>query len=85
MEVDEHAKIITIRDELHLRYDRLFNTAGLNADKVARKLGLNHNYVLIPFKGIYWELSKKVISKLELIFIQCQTLIYLFGDTLYAN
>lgn len=39
-------------------YGHLFNTAGLYADKVSKACGLKENYVMIPFKGIYYELKK---------------------------
>lgn len=40
-----------------LSYHRLFNCAGAHADTVARFFGLAQDYVLIPFKGIYWKLK----------------------------
>lgn len=33
--------------------DTLINCAGLYADKVAKSFGIGHEYVLLPFKGIY--------------------------------
>ena len=35
----------------------LINCAGAYADTVAKTFGLAKEYVLIPFKGIYWKLS----------------------------
>lgn len=40
-----------------LSYGHLFNTAGLYADKVAKSCGLNEKYMIIPFKGMYYELK----------------------------
>ncbi|MFT5170350.1 MAG: L-2-hydroxyglutarate oxidase [Candidatus Marinamargulisbacteria bacterium] len=37
----------------HLSFGHLINAAGLYADKIARQCGAGHDYVLIPFKGIY--------------------------------
>lgn len=35
----------------------LFNCAGAYADKIANSWGLALDYVLVPFKGMYWKLS----------------------------
>jgi len=37
----------------------LVNCAGAYADKLARAFGLAEDYALVPFKGIYWKLSKE--------------------------
>ncbi|MBI6545439.1 MAG: L-2-hydroxyglutarate oxidase [Cyanobacteria bacterium NC_groundwater_1444_Ag_S-0.65um_54_12] len=39
-------------------YGRLFNTAGLHADRVARAFGIGRQYTILPFKGIYYRLSE---------------------------
>ena len=39
-------------------FGHLFNCAGVQADKVAKKFGLSDNKIILPFKGIYWELKK---------------------------
>jgi len=39
--------------------DKLINTAGLYADKIARDFGYSGNYTIIPFKGIYLKYTKK--------------------------
>ena len=41
-----------------LHYDHLFNCAGLQADRVARPFGVGHQFTLLPFKGLYWQLKK---------------------------
>jgi len=38
-------------------YGFLFNCAGANADRIARYFGIGGDYALLPFKGIYYELS----------------------------
>ena len=48
-------KIITDKS---YSYDYLFNCAGLNSDSIAKNFGLSKNKFILPFKGIYWELSK---------------------------
>jgi (S)-2-hydroxyglutarate dehydrogenase len=39
--------------------NKLINTAGLYADKIARDFGYSGNYTIIPFKGIYLKYTKK--------------------------
>ena len=38
-------------------YGHLVNCAGAYADKVAKKCGVGHDYHILPFKGIYYQLS----------------------------
>lgn len=38
-------------------YGYLINTAGLYADRIARQFGLSSQYGMLPFKGLYCELS----------------------------
>lgn len=40
-----------------LAYGHLFNTAGLQADRVARSFGVGEGRTLLPFKGLYWQLA----------------------------
>ena len=40
-----------------ISYGHLFNTAGLYADKVAKSCGLDEKFMMIPFKGMYYELN----------------------------
>jgi len=37
-------------------YGHVFNCAGANADRIARKFGLGRDYTLLPFKGLYYTL-----------------------------
>ncbi len=37
-------------------YGHVFNCAGANADRIARKFGLGFDYTLMPFKGLYYKL-----------------------------
>ena len=39
-----------------LTYGHLFNSTGLQADRVARAFGVAENCTLLPFKGLYWQL-----------------------------
>lgn len=48
-----------------IAYGYLINCAGAFADTVARQFGLAHDYVLVPFKGIYWKLSAQANPKVR--------------------
>ena len=39
-------------------YGHLFNCAGLQADRIAKKFSLAKDLTILPFKGIYWALKK---------------------------
>ena len=51
------------RGQLHLgdgetiSYGHLINSAGLHADRLAYPFGVGHEYMLLPFKGLYWQLK----------------------------
>ena len=38
-------------------YGHLINCAGLQADRVAHPFGVGHDYTLLPFRGLYWQLK----------------------------
>ena len=38
-------------------YGHLFNCAGLQADRIAKKFNLSKDLSILPFKGIYWALK----------------------------
>ncbi len=42
-----------------INYGFLFNCAGAFADTLAKTFDLAQHYALVPFKGIYWKLSKE--------------------------
>jgi L-2-hydroxyglutarate oxidase LhgO len=42
-----------------LAYSHLFNSTGLQADRVARAFGVGEHFTLLPFKGLYWQLHPK--------------------------
>lgn len=46
-------------------YDFLVNCAGAYADVVAKSFGVGQEYALVPFKGIYWKLSKDANHKVR--------------------
>jgi len=41
-----------------ISYGHLFNCTGLQSDKVAHQFGLGKKYVILPFRGTYWQLKK---------------------------
>jgi L-2-hydroxyglutarate oxidase len=40
-----------------IAYGHLINCTGLQADRVAYPFGVGHEYILLPFKGLYWQLK----------------------------
>lgn len=48
-----------------ISYGFLVNCAGAYADTVAKAYGLASEYALVPFKGIYWKLSKAANHKVR--------------------
>ncbi|MCX7758580.1 MAG: L-2-hydroxyglutarate oxidase [bacterium] len=42
--------------------DKFINCAGLYADIIAKKFGLAKNYIILPFRGIYYQINKKVLN-----------------------
>ncbi len=50
---------IETRSGKRLSANKLINTAGLYADKIARDFGFSRQYTIIPFKGIYLKYTKK--------------------------
>lgn len=42
-----------------IAYGHLINTAGLYADRIAAMCGLKDKYTMLPFKGLYYELTSK--------------------------
>ena len=58
-------RLIQLPDGTQLSYGHLFNTAGLQADRVAKTFGVGSNYSLLPFKGLYWQLKPSFPFKLR--------------------
>jgi L-2-hydroxyglutarate oxidase len=70
--VDEQNSTIYAEGE-YFNYGVLYNAAGLYADKVAHLFGIAKEYTLLPFKGIYYQLSDNSN-------IKCNGLIYPVPD-----
>ena len=56
-EVDQFNSKIYFESGGELKYDYLFNCAGLQADRLAHKFDIGLDYVLLPFKGLYWKIK----------------------------
>lgn len=54
--IDIKQKTVTTQKEA-FAYGHLFNTAGLQADLIAKQCELAQQYTMIPFKGLYYELA----------------------------
>lgn len=67
-----NAKVIGLVDDDSIKTSKgaigfgfLYNCAGAYSDKVANLFGLASEYVLVPFKGIYWKLSNTANHKIK--------------------
>ena len=56
--VDEFSKTIQLKNKKRISYKYLFNCGGSNAVEIARNFNAADNYILMPFKGIYWDLKQ---------------------------
>ena len=63
--IDPNNNVITLSDGMKISYDYLFNSAGLWADKIAHKFNIGKEYILIPFKGNYWDIKQKSKIKIK--------------------
>ncbi len=43
----------------------MINCAGLQSDRVAHKFGVGKEYIILPFKGSYWQLKKGAPFKFD--------------------
>ena len=48
---------IKLHNSSHLYFDIMINCAGLHSDEIAHKCNVGNDYVLLPFKGTYWQLK----------------------------
>jgi len=55
--VDVDKGIVTSGGKFESRY--FINCAGLHADKIAKKFDVNHDYMILPFKGLYYTLRRE--------------------------
>ena len=64
-EVDQFKSKICFANGGELKYDYLFNCAGLQADRLAHKFDNGLDYVLLPFKGLYWKIKDECQIKIS--------------------
>ncbi|MBT7442391.1 MAG: L-2-hydroxyglutarate oxidase [Methylococcales bacterium] len=57
-QVDPQNDCITMNGQ-HIHYTTLYNCTGLYADHIAKRFKLADEYTILPFKGSYFQLSKK--------------------------
>ncbi|MEI6096626.1 MAG: FAD-dependent oxidoreductase, partial [Gammaproteobacteria bacterium] len=62
--IDTNKKQLTLTTDL-VSYGHLFNTAGLYADDIAKRCGLQEQYTMIPFKGLYYEMAPQTNIKIN--------------------
>jgi L-2-hydroxyglutarate oxidase LhgO len=55
--VDPERRQLCLAHGGSISYGHLINCAGLQADRVAHQFGVGHEYTLLPFKGLYWQLK----------------------------
>lgn len=60
-------KRVRLEDQ-QIGYDHLINTAGLYADRVAQMCGMPSRYTMLPFKGLYYELTSSHLRINRLIY-----------------
>ena len=64
-QIDPSINLITLDKGEKITYEYFFNAAGLWADKVAHKFNLGNEFILIPFKGSYWEIKNNSEIKIK--------------------
>jgi L-2-hydroxyglutarate oxidase LhgO len=55
--VEPERRQLRLADGGTITYGHLINCAGLQADRVAHRFEVGHQYSLLPFKGLYWQLK----------------------------
>ena len=56
-QINTKTRCIYLNNGQKINYGFLINAAGLNSARVAKKFDIGHEYKIIPFKGLYWELK----------------------------
>ena len=59
------ANTIQTNQNIVIRYKYMFNSAGLNAVEIANKFDLARNKIVLPFKGLYWQLKNNLKYKIH--------------------
>ena len=50
---------LTLEGNEKIEYGFLFNCAGLYADTIAKEFGTAENYIMMPFRGEYWDIKRE--------------------------
>ena len=56
---------IQTNQNIRIKYKYMFNSAGLNAVEIANKFNLGRNKIVLPFKGLYWQLKNNFKYKIK--------------------
>lgn len=56
---------IVLNSNDYIYYGHLINCAGANADVIAKIYGIGENYMIIPFKGVYYDLSGNLQNSIK--------------------
>ena len=56
-QVNRFKSELVFADNSKLSFDYLFNCSGLQSDRLAHKFEIGLDYVLLPFKGLYWKIK----------------------------
>ena len=59
IKIEKNDRKIYLRKKREISYKYLFNCAGAYSLKIAESFGIAKDYLLIPFKGIYWDIKDK--------------------------
>ena len=63
--IDSNEKKFEINNSIIIYYDYLFNTTGLQSDRISKLFKIKHPYILLPFKGLYWKLKSNCQIKIK--------------------
>ncbi len=58
--IDTERKKVSLNCSAIIKYKHIFNTSGLNAVSIAKKFNLSKNRIVLPFKGLYFELKNNL-------------------------
>ncbi len=64
-EINLGNRSITLNQKTTLFFDYVFNTTGLQSDRVSKLFNVEHNFTLLPFKGMYWKIKKDCPIKIK--------------------
>lgn len=62
--IDPDRSIVEANGELY-HYGHIINTAGQYTDRIAQQFNFPDRYIMIPFRGAYYELASKTMIKLR--------------------